>query len=90
LRNGLSLAMIGVLKKMTETYPDFERLSLMDTKSIIVASTDESTLGRDFSTRNYFQNASESSSGMAHAATAVRELSQTAQTLKSLLDRLRA
>ncbi len=50
-------AMTAVLDSFAATYPDFDRLSLMDTKGMIVASTDESTIGRDFSQRNYFQSA---------------------------------
>ncbi len=47
----------AALKKIAVMYPDFERLSLMDTKGIIVASTDEGTIGRSFADRNYFQSA---------------------------------
>jgi len=53
----VGLAMTDALKRIAGTYPDFERLSLMDAKGMIVASTDESTIGRDFSDRNYFQAA---------------------------------
>jgi len=53
----VGLSMTGALKKIAGTYPDFERLSLMDTQGFVVASTDESTIGTDFSSRNYFQAA---------------------------------
>ena len=46
-----------VLTHLTQSYDDFSRLSLMDTNGIVVASSDESTIGRDFSDRNYFKSA---------------------------------
>ena len=44
-----------VLTHLTQSYDDFSPLSLMDTTGIVVASSDESTIGRDFSARNYFK-----------------------------------
>ncbi len=53
--NGLTFS--DSLEQIRQTYPDFERLSLMDDKGVIVASSDKSTIGRDFKDRNYFQAA---------------------------------
>ncbi len=50
-------AMGPVLTHLTDSYADFSRLSLVDTNGIVVASSDESTIGRDFSERNYFKSA---------------------------------
>ncbi len=50
-------AFSGLLKKLSDTYVNFERLSLMDEKGIIIASSDASTVGNDFSSRAYFQAA---------------------------------
>ena len=53
----IGLSLTRTLKRIASSYPDFERLSLMDTKGFVVASSDESTIGTDFSSRNYFQAA---------------------------------
>ena len=49
--------MTPTLTHLTRSYDDFSRLSLMDANGIVVASSDESTIGRDFSDRNYFKSA---------------------------------
>ncbi len=53
--NGLAFS--DALEQIRRTYPDFDRLSLMDDKGIVVASSDKSTVGRDFKDRNYFKAA---------------------------------
>ena len=51
------MTMTKTLTALTESYTNFDRFSLVDTNGIVVASSDESTIGRDFSKRNYFQSA---------------------------------
>lgn len=46
-----------ILKKMETSYPDFDRVSVMDGKGVVIASSDQSTIGRDFSDRGYFKAA---------------------------------
>lgn len=53
-----SLAALNqALTQLTESYPDFDRFSLMSPQGIVIASSDEKTIGRDFSERNYFKAA---------------------------------
>lgn len=47
----------GVLKSLLATYPDVERIALVDLKGIIVASSDPSAIGQNFSDRSYVQQA---------------------------------
>ncbi len=58
-------AMTETMSNLLASYSDFERMSLMDTKGIIVASSDPKTIGRDFSSRNYFQAAMQGNSFLA-------------------------
>ena len=50
-------SMTPTLTHLTQSYSDFSRLSLVDANGIVVASSDASTIGRDFSDRNYFKSA---------------------------------
>jgi methyl-accepting chemotaxis protein len=43
------------LKRIVDTYVDFDRIALLDDKGIILASTATESIGQDFSDRNYFK-----------------------------------
>ncbi len=45
------------LKEIEDSYPGFERVHLLDTKGVVVASTDPSNIGKSYADRNYFQAA---------------------------------
>ncbi len=45
----------AMLKAVADSYPAINRLSLLDTKGSVVASSDMGTIGRDFSGRGYFK-----------------------------------
>ena len=49
------LTMTDALKQLMDSYSDLDRISLMDDKGIVVASSSPDTIGRDFSKRAYFQ-----------------------------------
>ncbi|MDR2745784.1 MAG: methyl-accepting chemotaxis protein [Desulfovibrio sp.] len=50
-------AMGEALRKIVDTYRGFERVSLLNMKGKVVASSTASAIGQDFSDRNYFKNA---------------------------------
>ncbi len=52
-------AFSAFLKNLGRSYPDFDRLSLLDDKGKVIASSDEKTIGTDFSSRPYFKAAME-------------------------------
>ena len=59
------MTMTATLTALTDSYSDMSRVSLMDTKGFIVASSAEDTIGRDFSKRPYFIAAMEDKSFLA-------------------------
>ena len=59
------ITMTATLTALTDSYSDMSRVSLMDTKGFIVASSAEDTIGRDFSKRPYFIAAMEDKSFLA-------------------------
>lgn len=46
-----------MLKAVCDSYPDILRVSILDSRGRTAASSDPSTIGTNFATRNYFQNA---------------------------------
>ncbi len=47
----------GVLKDLEKSYPAFDRITLLNDKGIVVASSDLSTVGQSFADRDYFRSA---------------------------------
>ncbi len=50
-------ATCAMLARVCETYPDILRISILDDTGTTVASSIPATIGTNFKTRNYFQNA---------------------------------
>ncbi len=45
------------LKSIEESYPDFDLITILDSRGTVAASSDAGTIGRDFSNREYFREA---------------------------------